>query len=75
MSEDRSNGRTLIARFIRSGDRDRVLRTSQGKRELKWNGKRVMIFPDFSRGTVAKRDAFRECKKALHQRGVKFALQ
>ena len=34
-----------------------------------------MIFPDFSRGTVTKRDAFRECKKMLHQRGVKFALQ
>ncbi|KAL7376698.1 hypothetical protein ABVT39_013793 [Epinephelus coioides] len=27
------------------------------------------------RGTLAKRDAFRECKKLLHQSGVKFALQ
>ena len=69
------NGRTLIAKFMRSGDRDSILRASQEKGEIRWEGKRVMIFPDFSRGTVTKRDAFRECKKMLHQRGVKFALQ
>lgn len=74
-SEDRGSGRTLIARFIRSGDRDSILRTSQGKGQLCWNRQGVMIFPDFCRGTVAKRDAFRECKKVLHQRGMKFALQ
>ncbi|KAE8283713.1 hypothetical protein D5F01_LYC19117 [Larimichthys crocea] len=62
-------------KFMRLGDRDTVLHASQRKGELRWNGKRVMIFPDFSRGTVAKQDAFRECKKVLHQRGVKFALQ
>lgn len=75
IAEDRRNGRTLIAKFMRSGDRDRILRASQEKGEIRWNGKRVMIFPDFSRGTLAKRDAFRECKKMLHQRGIKFALQ
>ena len=69
------NGRTLIARFMRTGDRDRILHASQEKGETRWEGKRVMIFPDFSRGTVAKRDAFKECKKMLHQRGMKFALQ
>ncbi|KAF4073605.1 hypothetical protein AMELA_G00245110 [Ameiurus melas] len=69
------NGRTLIAKFMRSGDRDRILRASQEKGEIRWEGKRVVIFPDFSRGTITKRDAFRECKKMLHQHGVKFALQ
>lgn len=58
VAEDRRSGRTLIARFIQSGDRDSILRASQGKGELRWNRKRVMIFPDFSRGTVVKRDAF-----------------
>ena len=52
--EDQHNGRTVIARFIQSGDRDRILRTSQEKGKIRWNGKRVMIFPDFSRGTLAK---------------------
>uniref|UniRef100_A0A3Q2CS54 L1 transposable element RRM domain-containing protein n=1 Tax=Cyprinodon variegatus TaxID=28743 RepID=A0A3Q2CS54_CYPVA len=74
-SKDRRSGWTLIARFMCSGDRERFLRAAQGKGELRWSSKRVMIFPDFSRGTVAKRDAFRECKKILHRRGVKFALQ
>lgn len=60
---------------MRAGDRDSIICASQGKGELQWNGKRVMVYPDFSRGTVAKRDAFRECKKSLHQHGVKVALQ
>ncbi|KAF4073606.1 hypothetical protein AMELA_G00245130, partial [Ameiurus melas] len=57
------NGRTLIAKFMRSGDRDRILRASQEVGEIRWEGKRVVSFPDFSRGTITKRDAFRECKK------------
>ena len=75
VTEDRRSGRTLIARFIRLGDRDSLLQVSQEKGDLRWNGKRVMIFPDFSRDTVAKRDTFRECKRVLNQCGVKFALQ
>lgn len=72
---DSNRCRTLIARFLRSEDRDKILRASQEKGELRLRDKRVMIFPDFSRGTQAKRDAFKDCKKALHERRVKFALQ
>ena len=77
-SDDEGDGtscRTIIARFFRSGDRDKILRAAQSsKEELRWEGKRLMIFPDFSRGTLTKREAFKDCKQALHDRGVKFAL-
>lgn len=73
--EDGNRSRTLIARFMCSGDGDKILRAAREKGVLCWSGKRVMVFPDFSRGTQAKREAFKNCKKALHERRVKFALQ
>ena len=74
-SGDGTSCRTIIARFFRSGDRDKILRAAQSmKEELRWEGKRLMIFPDYSRGTLTKRGAFKDCKQALHDRGVKFAL-
>ena len=34
----------------------------------------LSIFPDYSRGTQTKRGAFKDCKKILHDNGLKFAL-
>lgn len=66
--------RVILVRFLRSADRELILRTARNKSELLWEGNRIMIFPDFARATQMKRDKFRECKKALRERNMKFAL-
>ena len=66
--------RPVIARFMRSGVRDMVLRAAREKNQLLLGDRAIMVFPDFSRDTQLKRAAFRECKKALHDRHIKFAL-
>jgi len=43
-------------------------------RGLNDGGKLVMIFPDFFSETQAKRERFRQCRKALHERKMKFSL-
>ncbi|KAI4881460.1 hypothetical protein NFI96_000609 [Prochilodus magdalenae] len=68
--------RAILVRFLRSGDRDYILRTARTRerKELQWEGNRVLFFPDFSRATQQKREQFKECKKALHERSVPFAM-
>ncbi|KAJ8378803.1 hypothetical protein AAFF_G00236200 [Aldrovandia affinis] len=66
--------RTIIAAFLRHQDRQRILQAARGTRRIEWEGKQVMIFPDFSRETQDKRASFRQCKKALHERKIKFSL-
>ncbi|KAL0160094.1 hypothetical protein M9458_043819, partial [Cirrhinus mrigala] len=70
--EDRP--RPILVRFLRSGDRDAVLRAAWEKGEIQYEGNRIQIFPDFARATQLKREKFRECRRALHARGVKFAM-
>lgn len=64
----------VIARLMHSRTRDLILRVSREKRQLQWNGNSVLVFPDFSKITQEKRNAFKQCKKALHDRQIKFAL-
>ena len=66
--------RPVIARFMRSGVRDMVLRAAREKNQLLLGDRAIMVFPDYSRDTQLKRAAFRECKKALHDCHIKFAL-
>ena len=66
--------RSILVRFLRSVDRELILRSARNKSGLVWKGNCIMIFPDFSRATQLKRDKFRECKKALRERSMKFAL-
>ncbi|RXN10108.1 LINE-1 type transposase domain-containing 1 [Labeo rohita] len=66
--------RPILARFLRSADRDFVLRAARIKGNLSWENNNIMIFPDFARSTQLKRDRFKECKKILHTKKVSFAL-
>ncbi len=66
--------RPILARFLRSSDRDAVLRAARNKGKLSWGNTTVMVFPDYSRATQLKRDKFKECKKKLHERRVSFRL-
>lgn len=64
--------RPILARFLRSSDRDVVLRAARNKGKLTWGNTTVMLFPDYSRATQMKRDKFKECKKKLHEWGGEF---
>lgn len=66
--------RPILAKFLRSSDRERVLRAARIKGKLSWGNNTIMLFPDYARATQMKRDKFRECKKMLHERGVSFRL-
>ncbi|KAK7930689.1 hypothetical protein WMY93_007084 [Mugilogobius chulae] len=69
-----SKPRTILARFLKSSDRDLVLRTARMKKELIWESHRIMLFPDYSRATQQRRDKFKDCKKILHERQMSFRL-
>lgn len=66
--------RPILARFLRSSDRDAVLRAARNKGKLSWGNTSIMLFPDYSRTTQMKRDKFKECKKKLHARKVSFRM-
>lgn len=66
--------RPILARFLRSADRDFVLRAARNKGSLSWENNNIMVFPDFARSTQLKRERFKECKKILHTKKVSFAL-
>ena len=51
-----------------------VMQAARAKREIIWEGEKIMVFADYSRETLLKREAFRECKKLLHERGKTFSL-
>ena len=66
--------RPILAKFLRSSDRDAVLRAARNKGKLTWGNTTIMLFPDYSRATQMKRDKFKECKKKLHEQGVSFRM-
>lgn len=61
--EDRP--RPIQVRFLKSMDRDSVLRAAREKGEIHFEGRRIQVFPDFARTTQLKRDKFRECRKSF----------
>lgn len=66
--------RPILAKFLRSTDRDAVLRAARNKGKLSWGNNNIMLFPDYSKATQLKRDKFKECKKRLHDREVSFRM-
>ena len=53
----------ILVRFLRSADRELILRTARNKPELSWEGNHIMISLDFSRATQRKRDKFRNVRR------------
>lgn len=66
--------RPMLAKFLRSSDRDFVLRAARIKGKLSWGNNNIMLFPDYSKATQMKRDKFKECKKKLHEREMGFRM-
>ena len=70
----KEGSKTIIAAFLRYRDRQMVMQAAREKREIMWEGNKIMIFADYSKETLMKREAFRECKKLLHERKKTFSL-
>ena len=70
----RVKSRTIIACFHSHNDVQQILDQARKKRRILWDDNPVMIFPDYSLETQRKREAFYECKRALHDRKIKFQL-
>ena len=66
--------RPMLAKFLRSSDRDLVLRAARIKGKLSWGNNNIMLFPDYSKATQMKRDKFKDCKKKLHERELSFRM-
>ncbi|KAJ8352079.1 hypothetical protein SKAU_G00235550 [Synaphobranchus kaupii] len=61
-------------KFLRSSDRDLVLRAARNKGKLSWGNNNIMLFPDYSKAKQMKRDKFKEYKKKLHEQEVSFSM-
>ena len=66
--------RPMLAKFLRSSDRDLVPRAARIKGKLSWGNNNIMLFPDYSKATQMRRDKFKECKKKLHERELNFRM-
>ncbi|KAF4092199.1 hypothetical protein AMELA_G00018150 [Ameiurus melas] len=50
--------RPILARFLRSSDKDLVLRQARSKGRLTWKNHNIFLFPDFSNSTREKQHPF-----------------
>lgn len=72
--QDGQPARAIIAKFLCFRDVARIQCTAREKQNISWEGHKIGIFPDYTRVVEFRCKKFRECKRRLHQRGVKFAL-
>lgn len=61
--------------FHRYQERERVLQLAIEKWQLSYEGKKILIFPDFSAQLVAKCSAYEKVKSKLYEINIKFSLR
>lgn len=66
--------RPMIVRMNYYSDKEKILRLSRNKGELKFKGARVHIFPDMSAELSRRRAAFSPIKAKLREAGVTYGL-
>jgi len=66
--------RPILVRLLSLQDKFKILRLAREKQELKYNDKRVHIFPDFSTSLLQKRREFDVIKKKLRELDMNYAL-
>lgn len=66
--------RPVIVRFLRFQQKEQVL-TIARKKQLFYDGHRILVFPDISSALAKKRAAFNPVKAKLYHKGVKFFLR
>lgn len=67
--------RPFILCFHRFQDRERVLQLAIKKRQLFYEGKKILIFQDLSARLAARRSAYKKVKSQLYEKGIKFGLR
>lgn len=66
--------RPILVKFLSLRDRAHILALSRKKGELKYGGKRIHIYPDFTAGTMNKRRQFDTVKKKLRELDMEYSL-
>uniref|UniRef100_H3AKR2 L1 transposable element RRM domain-containing protein n=1 Tax=Latimeria chalumnae TaxID=7897 RepID=H3AKR2_LATCH len=61
----------IIFKFLRSADKDKVLRAARGKGELQWEGTTFRLAQDFSSSVQQKRAEYRKIWKIIESAGGK----
>lgn len=72
--DPQKQSRPIIVKFLNYQDKIKILRLSREKRELRFNDKRIYLFPDFSEAVQSKRKAFLPVKKKLQNLGIRYAM-
>uniref|UniRef100_H3AF72 L1 transposable element RRM domain-containing protein n=1 Tax=Latimeria chalumnae TaxID=7897 RepID=H3AF72_LATCH len=67
--------RSITARLLRFQDREHILRLARESAELRWRGRRIMIFPDMSRELAVQRKLFTPARHRCMELGLCYALQ
>lgn len=71
---DRAAPRPILVKFLLFQDKIKLLRHSQVKKDLLFNGVRIHIYSDYSAGVPQKRHAFNSIKKKLRELNFKYSL-
>lgn len=66
--------RPIIARLLNFLDRDTALRLAMEKGNLKWQGSRLSLFPDFTMMVQEARRKYSGVKATLHNLGLKYGM-
>lgn len=74
LHQDGRPARAIIAKLLCFRDVSLIQRVVREKQDISWKGHKIGIFPDYTRAVETQRQKFRECKRWLHEQGVKFAL-
>lgn len=72
--ETRTGPRPILVKLLNFQDKVKILHLAREKKELRFNGVRVHIFPDFSAALLQKRWEFDQVKKKLRDRNLKYSL-
>lgn len=67
--------RPFVMCFHRYPEKEQVLQLAIQKRQLSYEGKKILIFPDYSTRLATKRGAYKKVKTRLYERGIKFSLR
>ena len=70
-----ANPRVIIAKLHHDRDVRTIFELSRDKGQLRYKGKKVFIFPDYTAEVASKRQAFNKVKKRLTDGGAKCSLR
>lgn len=73
-NESNAGLRPILVKLLSLQERQRILRLSREKKELRYKGIRIYIFPDYSPGVIHKRRQYDGIKKKLREKKMEYSL-